>query len=122
MIMCNGDVSKCCVVRSVSTGIRFVFFAGALRFPWRLLFGKFVDSLMKILDLLVELLLLAVHVFMLESVNRRVCCGFRWQWLRGLMGCCSHDLLVFGGGQVSEVVLPVASVVGAFNPGDDRDA
>jgi hypothetical protein len=37
--------------------------------------------------------------------------------------CCGggHDGLVFDGGQLVESVLSSASVVGAFDPGDDRD-
>ena len=43
-------------------------------------------------------------------------------WLCGLEGLWGHDGFVFGGGQSAESGLSSASVVGAFDPGDDRDA
>lgn len=33
-----------------------------------------------------------------------------------------HDGLVFDGGQKAQASVPAATVVGAFDPGDDRDA
>ena len=42
-------------------------------------------------------------------------------WLCGQGGRWGHDGFVFGGGQSAEGVLASASVVGAFDPGHDRD-
>ncbi len=39
-----------------------------------------------------------------------------------LVGCGGHDGLVLDGRQATEGGLPASAVVGAFDPGHDRDA
>ncbi len=43
-------------------------------------------------------------------------------WLGRLVGGLAHDEFVFDGGQAAERGLAPAAVVGAFDPGDDREA
>lgn len=48
-----------------------------------------------------------------------------WGWWQGGWGsgwCLAYGGFAFGGGQVCEVVVRAASVVGVLDPGDDCDA